>query len=667
MSLADELLATLTEDIPTHEHIVTDDDGFFIINPNSREIENASRGRNVIMQYDHKSEIYTFELPRYIEGHDMTLCNRVRVHFNNVDGETNEENADVAEMYDLAVSPDDPDIVRSTWEITRQATQLAGTLNFLIQYECIDDSGESVYEWHTDIYSNVEVRAGRDNGEQAVIEYSNVLEQWYQRLFGAGDSVMADIVTLSEEQKTAIQAEGEAQKTAVALKGEETLKSIPEDYTTTYNMAEEALRTKANAIELEAEGNAIIIDDSSDAYLLGLNVYGKTTQATIPDPGHPQELKSVESPTIDIYGSNLLNYELWTEPVVRGGEAVYVDNGVILTAGDGGDAYTNYSTSHSRINCIPGVKYILSWEHTGDVGLAYIFPNAETTNMVSVNTSQSTYLEYIPPEGVNYFTFRVGVMAANATAVYKNIRINAVEQVEYEAYKEPQSMATSHSLLSVSTSDGDICDEIDFERGVLVQRLARYIFDGSDDEAWSLYDSYNGAYIVTDLARGSSQYATPMYCNYAKRLSWGDGSKDTHYCFINGYDDFVIGGSDVMAIYPDVAAWRAQLATTPCEVIYQLETPIEVPLTEEEITYYKRLKTHYHNTTILNSSGARMLVKYAADTEIYLRDNQPGPTDEQVEAAVSAYFDENGVQVPSDDHINSLIDAYLEEVANGSY
>jgi hypothetical protein len=221
----------------------------------------------------------------------MMLCNRVRVHFNNIDGTTLEENADVAELYDLAPCPDDDNKVVCSWSITRQATQLAGTLNFLVQYECIDDAGETVYEWHTDIYDKVEVRKGRNNAEQAIVEYSNILEQWYQRIFGTGESVMSDIAnegaaqisaitTEGEKQVAAVKSEGDAQKEAVVLKGEETLATIPEDYTTTYNMAEEALRKKANAIELEAEGESIFVDDASDAHLLGLNIKGRSEQAS---------------------------------------------------------------------------------------------------------------------------------------------------------------------------------------------------------------------------------------------------------------------------------------------------------------------------------------------------------------------------------------------------
>ena len=183
MGLAEELLASTSDVVTNHVHTVNDPDTHFVIDPDSREITNHSYNHHALMQYDHQSEIFTFELPRYVENHDMTQCNRVRVHFINTDGKTGKQNADVAEMTDLSVSSEDESAVISTWCIRREATQLAGTLSFAVQYMCVDDDGAVVYEWHTDIYPGVEVKASLNNGEASVVNYSNILEEWYQKLF----------------------------------------------------------------------------------------------------------------------------------------------------------------------------------------------------------------------------------------------------------------------------------------------------------------------------------------------------------------------------------------------------------------------------------------------------------------------------------------------------
>ena len=279
MSQADDLLNSLSETVEEHTHTVTDSDTYFIIDPITRKIENTAREKNTLMQYDHDSEVFTFELARYVEGHDMTLCNVVKVHWNNIDGTTGQENADVTDLYDLRINPDNPDTVICSWKISRQATQLAGILSFLVQYLCESDDGTVTYEWHSDIYSDIEIKPGRNNGA-AVIEYTDILEQWRARLFGTGESVLSDISALSEEQQEAIKNESEKQQAEIEAKGAQTLETIPEDYTEVANMAEEALRRKADAIVMSDNGASIFVDDASDSYLLGLKVYGKTTQIT---------------------------------------------------------------------------------------------------------------------------------------------------------------------------------------------------------------------------------------------------------------------------------------------------------------------------------------------------------------------------------------------------
>lgn len=289
MSQAEDLLVTISESTVDHTHEVTDSDTYFVIDPITREVENTARKKNVLMQYDHDSERFTFEVARYVEGHDMSLCNQVKVHYNNVDSTTGQENADVNDLIDLQVDPNNEENVICSWLISRQATQLVGILSFLVQYICTADDGTVIYEWHSDIYSDIEIRAGRNNGEAAVIEYTDILEQWRARLFGAGDSVIAEINSLSEEQQAAIKttgaeqidvvnATGEENVAAVNDKGVEVLATIPKDYQTTYNMAEEAQRTKGDAIVESKEGTVIVLDDAAEDPLQQLKLFGKTTQ-----------------------------------------------------------------------------------------------------------------------------------------------------------------------------------------------------------------------------------------------------------------------------------------------------------------------------------------------------------------------------------------------------
>ena len=49
-----------------------------------------------------------------------------------------------------------------------------------------------------------------------------------------------------------------------------------------------------------------------------------------------------------------------------------------------------------------------------------------------------------------------------------------------------------------------------------------------------------------------------------------------------------------------------------------MNTPIETPLSEAEISAFKALLSNKPTTTLLNDSGAFMAVSYVADTKTYI-------------------------------------------------
>lgn len=170
-----------------HLHSVYDGDTHFKIIPVSRKIENTT-GKVILMQNDHNSERFTFEIPRYIEGHDMSICNKVEVHYNNTDTKTKDVNKDVYEATDLQVSPDSEDVVICSWLISGNATKYAGSLYFVLRFACLTDSTID-YQWFTDIYKDITISKSIFNTETVAIDNSDILEQWkaeLEALYGGG-------------------------------------------------------------------------------------------------------------------------------------------------------------------------------------------------------------------------------------------------------------------------------------------------------------------------------------------------------------------------------------------------------------------------------------------------------------------------------------------------
>lgn len=161
----------------SHTHPIVDSDLHFTINSTDRTITNASNKVKLI-QYDHNSERFTFECPRFIEGHDMSLCNSVKVLYINLDKSTREEACGVYLVDDLTTESDESNTIKFSWLISRNATEHVGTLSFLIQFACMSEEGNTEYVWHTDIYKGIKIVTGMESGEAIIEEYPDILEQW---------------------------------------------------------------------------------------------------------------------------------------------------------------------------------------------------------------------------------------------------------------------------------------------------------------------------------------------------------------------------------------------------------------------------------------------------------------------------------------------------------
>ncbi len=164
-----------------HLHSIHDTDARFTIVPATRTIKNELSKKTTLIQNDHRSERFTFECPRYIEGHDMAECNKVEIHYINVDSQTKETVSGLYEVDDLAVCSEDEAKVVCSWLITQNATAHAGALSFLVRFACVADKVVE-YAWHTAPYTGVYVTAGIDASGMFESEYVDVIEQWKEAL-----------------------------------------------------------------------------------------------------------------------------------------------------------------------------------------------------------------------------------------------------------------------------------------------------------------------------------------------------------------------------------------------------------------------------------------------------------------------------------------------------
>lgn len=161
------------------KHPVHDTDTHFVIDPVTREMTNTACTKSCLIQHDHNSERFTFELPAFIEGHDMLKCDSVQVHYININSQTKEQSAGVYEVTDVATTPDEErEGICFSWLISHGATEYVGSLNFLVRFACHGDDGHLSYVWNTAIYSGISISNGIDNGEAILDDYADILADW---------------------------------------------------------------------------------------------------------------------------------------------------------------------------------------------------------------------------------------------------------------------------------------------------------------------------------------------------------------------------------------------------------------------------------------------------------------------------------------------------------
>lgn len=198
----------------SHVHPVYDTDQYFSVDVETKDITYMGDAIPVLAQGDHVSERYTFEMPRYIDDHDMMQCDVVQVHYINTSTNNIDKSVDIYPVDDLQVDSEDENKVLFTWLVSASATQYVGGLSFALRFACTTNSRID-YVWFSHAYTKISVSETINNTETFVEYYSDLLQEWYDELVIAGttgvnivvderDKALEKITTASEGYLAAI-------------------------------------------------------------------------------------------------------------------------------------------------------------------------------------------------------------------------------------------------------------------------------------------------------------------------------------------------------------------------------------------------------------------------------------------------------------------------------
>ena len=227
-------------------------------------------------------------------------------------------------------------------------------------------------------------------------------------------------------------------------------------------------------------------------------------------------------------------------------------------------------------------------------------------------------------------------MVVYSTSTYNNTTLTlqleeGSEATVYEPHKAKQELAATYVLSGIPVDSGGnytdfngqqwICDEVDFERGMYIQRVKAVECDGT--ETITREERSDGTYrFIIRFATPVQALTEHVYDGKCSHFVYGhspigNNAEDKMMCVWTTGNAYC--RHDGIASEDDMVTWLAEqhAAGTPVTTTYPLAIPVETPLTAEELEAFKVLKTNHPHTTVMNDAGAHMELSYNADTKTY--------------------------------------------------
>lgn len=392
--------------------------------------------------------------------------------------------------------------------------------------------------------------------------------------------------------------------------------------------AEKAAHTAKNLMVVgQANGSNIYLDDATDQYLVGLRIFGKTTQDGTPTPDAPVDaVSSAEggSITVRACGKNLLQCTAASATTRGIGFAVNLDGTILAN----GTASENAYLTVGQVKLHPGTYFL-----NGD------FSGSSTTHRVFITDGVKEYNSYTADrvftvEETSTWSVRILIQAGQTVNNLKfapMVRLASIADNSYERHMTATEMSVTASdkLRGIPVSSGGnytdasgqqwICDEIDLVRRVYIKRVGIKIFDGSNDEYWYAENPLANTSMfrigILDGVNAANVVGKDFVCSHfaPDRIY----SVDTEGAQHSGYQ-FYFRILNSRLTSENVGGFQAFLAASPVSIMYVLEVPVEIPLSAEDLAAYATLRTYRGNTTVSNDASAHMEIEYVMDARKYI-------------------------------------------------
>lgn len=369
---------------------------------------------------------------------------------------------------------------------------------------------------------------------------------------------------------------------------------------------------------MSSTGADLTLENTEEAKLRGLNIYGKTTQKGTPTQDAPIPLENVDGDGVvaKVEGANLIPFPDSKSATQNGITATFKDSKITLS----GTSTANVWLTAFTMSLGAG-EYTLSSDSIPVNVTVYIFSNTE---YFSIRSGALVKTKTFPQGNYN---FVIEVTAANVTlnSTFQVMLNKGTTAIPYQPYSQQQIITTiPNGLCGVPVTSGGnyidangqqwICDEIDFERGVMIKRTHTQTFKGT--EPFSALGSTGDAnaffYLIDESIKpyveNNEGFSLSSHFE-SKRIISSTTDVGHQVRKVSTEERYRVLFRPQNASGMTAAQFQTWLKSNPTTITYALATSTEIPLSAEDIAEYKKLHTNYP-TTIITSEGADMKVSY---------------------------------------------------------
>ena len=374
-----------------------------------------------------------------------------------------------------------------------------------------------------------------------------------------------------------------------------------------------AVKVRQNIFTGSETGNPIAVDDAFSAPLCGLTVYGKSTQDGTPTPDAPVPIVSAgdgRSLTVKVTGKNRMPPNLKYDDIV--------------------ECFVKKNTP---------ITLVLKGDLVSQGGNILFYDENNNQYWFGIDAGKAKH-HITHPADLTKFKYLMPNMASENVCLTWN-----ASSPDYEPYREQLlTLPTPNGLPGIPVTSGGnytdqsgqqwVCDEVDLERGVRVQRIASFVINAENANNFFVTNDFTNVTVATNMRLQIPQIKTNRddrrngRCVFCEALPWSVDAWASHvnaagFVENNSVDltieNSYLGLNEASTNDERKTALVKYFTDNPCRVVYRIATPVETPLTPAEIAAYKALTAYGPDTVVQASDGAGVKLMYQRDVNIAIK------------------------------------------------